>query len=359
MKFPQVSLLRVCLLFCSWLLASCSGITFYSQALKGQREIFQKARPVAEVKADPKTHPFLKHRLEVVADMLTFADKNLHLPARGQYERYTNLKRPYVVWVVYAAPELSVEGKTWWYPIIGRLKYRGFFEGKLAEAEAARLRKQGLDVFIGEVSAFSTLGYFRDPLLNTFLGRREPDLAELIFHELTHQHLYLKGDTDFNEAFATCVGREGAQRWLATRGKKKELAQYLRDRETDKEFVDHALKTREELRRIYADPHLSMEAKRQAKAAAIERLHQTLTAMNRRHGGQLQVEKWFSKPVNNARLSTMSAYYSLLPTFNALLAKHQGRIDPFFRDVESLRGLTPAERAKRLHELAGDAAAQQ
>ncbi|MDZ4289706.1 MAG: aminopeptidase, partial [Prosthecobacter sp.] len=170
MIFKMLFLRAACLLPLV-LLGSCSTVQFYSQAIQGQSEVFDKARPVAEVKADPVTKLLLSQRLDVVAEMLTFAKKELHLPSKGQYERYTDLKRPYVVWVVYAAPEFSVEGKTWSYPFIGKLEYRGFFSEDLAEREAEKWRRQGMDVHVGGVSAYSTLGIFRDPLLNTFIGR--------------------------------------------------------------------------------------------------------------------------------------------------------------------------------------------
>src|SRR5690606_36590476 len=148
-----------------------------------------------------------------------------------------NLGRRYVVWVIFAAPEFSVDAKSWWYPLVGHLKYRGFFREDLAEKEAAKLRSDGPDVYVGGVEAYSTLGYLRDPLLNTFLGRDDANLAELIFHELTHQRVFLSGDTDFNEALATVVGREGARRWLKARGRTSDLIQYQQESKVEKEFI--------------------------------------------------------------------------------------------------------------------------
>lgn len=332
------------------LLSSCSTVHFYSQALRGQREIMGKARPVAGLLADPACPPRLREKLTTVQDIRAFAESDLSLPAKGQYEKYTNLGRKYVVWVIYAAPEFSTEAKLWWYPLVGSLKYRGFFEEAEAEKTAARLQAEGLDVYMGGVSAYSTLGYLKDPLLNTFMGRPDADLAELIFHELTHQRIYLPGDTDFNEALATVVGREGALRWLKARGLREELKQYEKEHVVETEFIREALQTRDELKALYARTDLDEAAMREAKAAAIRGLKTRLDAMNRRYGGTLKLERWFEKPVNNARLNTLATYHALVPGFEALLRECQGDLDVFLKRMEAMKNLSPKERRKRLSE---------
>ncbi len=329
-------------------LSSCSTVRFYSQALRGQTEILGKARPVAKVLADPKTKPLLKEKLRTVEDIRAYAQSHLSLPAEGQYERYTNLGRRYVVWVIYATPEFSLEAKRWWYPLVGSLKYRGFFTAELAEKEAAKLRTEGLDVYVGGVEAYSTLGYLKDPLLNTFIGRSDSALAELIFHELTHQRIYLAGDTDFNEALATVVGREGTRRWLRVRGRLTELAKYEKDIRVEEEFVREVLQTREELKTVYEASYPDDTARRQAKQTTLDRLRARLGAMNRRHGGSLKIDRWYQKPVNNARLNTLSTYNSLVPAFETLLRESGGDIDVFLKRMEALRGLAPKERRAAL-----------
>lgn len=333
-------------------LPSCSTVQFYTQALQGQTEIMRKARPVSEVMADPKTKPLLKEKLTAVADMLVFAQSDLALPAKGQYDRYTNLQRPYVVWVIYAAPKYSIEAKTWCYPLIGKVKYRGFFDEKVAEKELAKLRAEGFDAFIGGVEAYSTLGYLRDPLLNTFIGREDADLAELVFHELTHQRVYLSGDTDFNEALATAVGQEGAKRWLKARGKTEELAQYLKEGRVEKDFIAEVLQTRTELKDFYATPGLDENALAAGKKAAFDRLRQRINELNRRYGGSLRLDRWFLKPVNNARLNTLATYYDLVPGFEALLRQHHGDIDAFLHALEGMKSMDRHERRRRIKVLA-------
>ncbi len=329
-------------------LCSCSTLRFYSQALGGQAEILRKARPVSQVLASPQTKPKLKQKLTTVAGVRVFAERELHLPARGQYERYSDLGRSHAVWVVFAAPEFSVEPKKWSYPLIGKLAYRGFFKESLAQQEAARIRAEGNDVFVSGVAAYSTLGFLRDPLLNTFIGRDDADLAELIFHELTHQRLYLRGDTDFNEAFATAVGQEGARRWLRANGRLKELAQYEKELRVEREFVKLALQTRDELKKVYALTYRSREAELLQKKAVFARFRKRAEILDQRFGGSLKIDRWFKKPVNNARLATLSTYYDLLPGFEALLKRYGGDLERFFTDVESMRKLKHAERTQRV-----------
>lgn len=331
---------------------SCSTARFYSQALGGQLEIMRKARPVKKVLADPATKPLLREKLTTAGDILAFAKSELHLPAESQYDRYTNLGRRYVVWVVFAAPEFSVEPKKWRYPLLGSLSYRGFFKEELAKAEAARLEAEGLDVYIGGVEAYSTLGFLRDPLLNTFMGRGDADLAELICHELTHQRLYLPGDTDFNEAFATAVGREGARRWLRARGRTTDLERYEKEMRVEQEFIALVLQTRQELKDTYAKPHADDEARRKAKASVLATLRQHADALDRRYGGSLKIERWFAKPVNNARLGTISTYHEMLPGFEAMLKSHHGDLEAFYKQVAGMRKLTKKERRHQVMEAA-------
>jgi predicted aminopeptidase len=334
---------------CGLALCSCSTVRFYHQAAAGQWEMLHKAKPVAQVIADPTTRPLLKQKLTTVEHILDYAEHSLQLPAQGQYRRYANLGRKHAVWVVFAAPEFSIQPKTWRYPLVGSLSYRGFFQEKLAEAEAMQLHTQGYDVHVSGVAAYSTLGFFRDPLLNTFIGRDDADLAELIFHELTHQRLYLDGDTDFNEAFATAVGQEGARRWLRSQGRLAELAKYEKELRVEREFVKLILQTREELKACYNHHRqASPEAQRAAKASVLAKLRHRATALDQRHGGSLKIERWFLKPVNNARLSTVSSYYELLPGFESLLQQHGGDLDAFFADIDTLRYLNQKKRRQRL-----------
>jgi predicted aminopeptidase len=329
-------------------LCSCSTIRFYSQALAGQAEVMRKARPVAQVLESPSTQPLLRQKLSTVADMLSFAETEMHRPARGQYDHYADLGRRHLVWVVFAAPEFSVIPKHWSYPLLGQLAYRGYFKPALAQQEADQLKAQGDDVHVAGVDAYSTLGYLRDPLLNTFIGRDDADLAELICHELTHQRLYFKGDTEFNEALATAVGQEGARRWLRARGRRQEGTQYEQDLRAERAFIALALATREELKKTYTLPDRTRAERLQQKNAVLQRFKSRALALDQRGQGSNSIARWFQKPVNNARLATLSTYHERVPAFESMLRRADGHLETFFAEVESMRKLTREERDKRV-----------
>ncbi|MCE9519367.1 MAG: aminopeptidase [Verrucomicrobia bacterium] len=245
-KFIQLSAVMT-----SVVCTSCGTARFYSQAVHGQAEILHRARPVALVEADPLTTDKLRRQLKLVTELKNFARKELRLPATRQFETYADLGRPYVVLNVYAAPEFSVEAKSWWYPFIGRAKYRGYFNEKLARQEAAKLKRDGLDVTVGGVRVYSTLGWFADPVLNTFIGENPAQLAETIFHELTHARVFISGDSDFNEAFATANAQEGVRRWLRANGDVAALARYELGLQRDEKLLALLTKTRSSLESLY------------------------------------------------------------------------------------------------------------
>ena len=337
---------------------SCGTVKFYRQAIGGQAEIWRKSRPNERAIADPAVPEKVKAKLRTVAEIRDYADR-IGLPARKQYASYADLGRPHVVWVVTATPEFSTELHTWWYPIIGRLKYRGFFSEREARTEAGRLKGAGLEVSVSGVDAYSTLGYFNDPVLNTFVNRSNPELAELILHELTHQRLYLSGDTDFNEALATAVGQTAAQRWLAERGDREWLARYRFALGVVGRFYDLALSTRDRLEELYrragtqSNPSQKLtdaerNALRREKAAivgAFERKARALAAQTR---GVLRMDRFFAEPVNNARLSIVATYFRLVPDFQRQLTACGGDFEAFFSRMEALGRLPKAERLRAL-----------
>jgi predicted aminopeptidase len=252
-RFRRKWLLWIGLFAVVLVVSGCRTLKFYGQAIKGQYQIFAHQQPVDEVIADPKTPDRLKHQLELLQKLRQFGEQELKLPVDGHYRKYVDVHRPYVVWNVQAAPQFSLEPKTWWYPLVGSLEYRGYFSERVATNYANDLRKKGYDVFVGGVDAYSTLGWFKDPVLNTFIYRPEPDLAEVIFHELGHQRLFARGDTDFNEAFATVVGQEGARRWLQSRGDTNSFNAYLISRRRNEQVVRLMMETRARLEKFDGD----------------------------------------------------------------------------------------------------------
>lgn len=323
------------------LACSCGTIKFYTQAAGGQLEIWRKSRPNAAVLADTKVDERVKKRLRLIEELRAFAASDLRLSAKS-FGKYCDLRRPHVVWVVFAAPEFSVEAKRWWYPLVGDLKYRGFFDEKDAKVEGERLRKQGLDVFVGGVDAYSTLGYFKDPVLNTFLHRSDAELAELIFHELTHAKVFIPGDTDFNEAFATANAEDGVRRWLRSKGDLAALREYEAGLQRSRQTIRLLLDTRDKLDEIYTlHDFASPEDERRAK----QRVFEDMLRRGGASGIQTRIlQKNGAATWNNARLNTVAAYYTLVPGFERLMKKHGGDLESFHQAVEAMRKLKGEER---------------
>lgn len=323
---------------------SCGTVRFYTQAAGGQMEIWRKSRPNAEALADPNVSAHVKQRLRLIEELRAFAASDLRLPTKS-FGKYCDLQRPYVVWVVYAAPEFSVEGKQWWYPLVGSLKYRGFFDEKDALNEGRQLKEKGYDVFVGGVEAYSTLGYLKDPVLNTFLHRSDAELAELIFHELTHAKVFIPGDTDFNEAFATANAEDGVRRWLRSKHDLAGLRAYESNLKKSRQIISLVLGAREQLKDVYARTYRSVETERLAKQRVYDdMLKRALTINpNARIHRQSAAHSW-----NNARLNTIAAYYSLVPGFERLLKKQGNDLDAFHREVAAMRKLGNDERMKIL-----------
>ena len=283
----------------------------------------------------------------------------------GHYEKYADVHRPFVVWNVEAAPEFSLEPKTWWYPFVGSLEYRGYFSERGAQKYAARLQKKGYDVYVGGVTAYSTLGWFKDPVLNTFIFDPEPDLAETIFHELGHQRVFASGDTDFNEAFATTVGQEGARRWLRAKGDQAALEKYLAELRRTAQFARLITNTRERLETLYGDERteegkikatkkkraVPPEQLRRQKQALLDRLRQEYTQLKAQWGGDTEYDEWFARPLNNAQLNSVAAYYDLVPGFERLLAQNGGDLGKFYEAADKLAHEPKAERHRRLLSL--------
>ena len=346
--------------------SGCHTLSFYGQAAKGQYQIFAHQEPIDKLLLAADTPPRLKQRLELLRDLRGFAGQELKLPTDKQYRKYVDVHRPFVVWNVEAAPELSMQPKTWWYPLLGSLEYRGYFSKAGAINYASDLRKQGYDVSVGGVEAYSTLGWFKDPVLNTFIFEDDADLAEIIFHELGHQRLFARGDTDFNEAFATTVGQEGARRWLKARGDTAGLKEYLAHLQRSDEFVHLVMKTRARLEALYGDeltedgkikaskkPNPVSEDKlRQQKEEILAGMKQEYNRLKQHWGGDTEYDGWFAHPINNAHLNSVAAYYDFVPGFEQILAANGGDLEKFYQAAEALSKKPKADRHEQLRILA-------
>jgi len=310
------------------LIAGCQSFDYYTQAIGGHLKVLARARPVADWIADPATPPELKERLETASRIREFASKNLKLPENNSYLTYAELDRSYVVWNVFAAPAFSVEPKKECFPFTGCVSYRGFYSEDDARRHAARLREEGYDVYVGGVPAYSTLGWFDDPLLSTFIRYSDAQLARLVFHELAHQLVYVRDDTTFNESFAVAVEEEGVKRWLESRGRSGELAAFHSAQARKRELAERVTRTRERLAAAYR-MDLPREAKLEHKRGEWERLRASYPAL--------------PPEPNNAFLASIAVYTELVPAFERLLAE-SGSLERFYVEV---RKLAKAGRADR------------
>jgi predicted aminopeptidase len=331
------------------LVCGCRNLSFYGQAIRGEYQMLAHRNPVDKLVTNSNTDAKLKEKLSTLLAMLSYASNDLRLPVDNQYHHYVDLHRPYAVWNVEAAPEFSLEKKSWWYPFVGSLDYRGYFSQEGAEKYAAWLRKKDLDVYVGGVEAYSTLGWFKDPALNTFIFEPEADLAEILFHELGHQRLFVSGDTDFNEAFATTVGQEGAKRWLRSRKDQAGLDAYLAELRRHDQFVEIVARCTRQLEKLYGDVRtpdgklkagsretVSVEELRRQKQAILEKLQEDYRALKAQWNGSNDYDGWFALPINNAQLNSISTYYDLVPAFERMLKDNNDDLEKFYRAAERL-----------------------
>ena len=303
------------------LLAGCESLSYYGQAIGGHFRLLSAARPIDVWLADPATPADLKGRLETARQIREFATRELHLPDNASYTSYADLGRRFAVYNVFAAPKFSVEPKAECFPITGCVAYRGFFSEKDAQRYAEKLRAEGYDVYVGGILAYSTLGWFDDPLLSTFIRYPDSQVARLVFHELAHQVVYAKNDTTFNESFAVVVEDEGVRRWLESEGRTAELAAFQAAQARKRELAARIKETRERLKVIYA-MRLSPEAMMEQKRGEFDRLHAAFP-------GYVPVEP------NNAFLVSIALYNELVPAFERLLAQ-VGSLDKFYDRARQL-----------------------
>ena len=330
-------------------LSGCTSVSYYSQLANGQLQLLRAREPVAEVISDPRRDANLRARLLQSQAARTFASQQLHLPDNQSYRLYADIGRPFVVWNVFATPEFSLAPQNHCFPIAGCVAYRGYYSQSAARGEAALQRLQGMDVSIGGVEAYSTLGWFNDPIISSMMNWGDERLATLIFHELAHQRFYVKDDTEFNESFATFVEQEGTRQWRATRGLPPDNTAEIRRRD---QFIQLVLDTRTRLEQLYALP-LPADQMRQRKAAEFERLRNDYRKMrDDQWAGDKRYDAWINAPMNNARLLPFGLYDQWVPAFAALYKQMNGDWTKFYAAVEKLGALPADERKAALKALA-------
>lgn len=306
-------------------------------------QVLDHRRPIRKVIADPRTTPELRSTLEEVARAREFASTVLGLPANKSYRTYSDIGRPYVVWNVVAAPALSIEPLHWCFPVAGCVAYRGYFHERSARRFAAGLRSRGFDVTVGGVPAYSTLGRFADPVLSSMLPYGDVELAGIIFHELTHQMLYVPDDSSFNEAFATTVEHEGVRRWLLFEGRVADLRRYEEAVALDVEYVRLFERYRARLQALYSSglPRQQMLERKRATFAA---LAADMRDIERRTHRPSPYRDWLEEGLNNADLASVATYYDCVPGFQRLLRQDGGDLERFYADVRELAREPASER---------------
>lgn len=334
------------------LTSGCSSIGYYAQSINGHLTMLRAARPVPELLADGASDAALKERLALSQRMRDFAVAELKLPDNASYRRFADLQRGAAVWNVVAAPELSLQLKTWCYPIMGCAGYRGYFERDAADSYAAALREEHYEVSVYGVPAYSTLGrlpgdWMADPLLNTFIHWPEGELARLIFHELSHQVAYAADDTEFNESFATAVERIGGARWLASHASDKAREEYAVFDGRRQDFRAFTMGWRERLDALYRSG-ASDEAKRTRKAELMAQMRSEYETMKReRWSGFAGYDGWFAR-ANNAAFGVLAAYNALVPAFERLFERNGRDFERFYAEVKRLAALPKSERRAAL-----------
>jgi predicted aminopeptidase len=332
---------------CAALLAGCETLSYYTQAVGGQLQLTTWSREVDTVLDDPATTKDLRDRLRIALEIRDFATKELGLPDDGSYRRYADLKRPFVVWNLFVTPEFSTKAVESCFPVTGCVTYRGYFAEADAQRYAEKMRAKGYDVQVSGIPAYSTLGWFDDPLLSTFIRYPEAELARLVFHELAHHVVYVKGDTVFNESFAVSVERAGVRRWLSARKHDRDLAAFLAARERQREFVALVEAAKERLDRVY-ESSLPPNQMREAKRAGFEELMRDYAALKRRWGGYSGYDRIIGTTPSNALLASITAYSKYVPGFERMLEEEGGSLPHFYVAVKKLSKLSKKERCRIL-----------
>ncbi|MBC8212370.1 MAG: aminopeptidase [Gammaproteobacteria bacterium] len=325
----------------------CADLSYYLHSVKGQLSMVQKTVDIDDLLAEESTDPKLVEQLQLVSRIRAFAFDQLQLPRSDSYTRYADLDRNHVLKNLYAADEFSITLQQWCYPIVGCAGYRGYFDDAMLEAFKADLLKQSKDVYVSNIPAYSTLGWFDDPVLNTFVYWPEPRLAGLIFHELAHQRLYIDGDTGFNESFAMAVQLSGTEKWLQQSGQAQQMKQYQQRFSNRQQVTQLIEQTRLALNELYQS-ELDDSQKRVQKQQVFEQLRQSYQSLSAGFEVSDGFSYWFQGELNNAKLASVSTYYADVAAFRQLLRSVNDDYQEFYRQVAKAAALAPVQRAEQL-----------
>jgi len=324
------------------LLSACSSVGYYWQAMDGHFDIVSREQPIKEMLQQADLDPVLRNKLQLVQSARHFASEQLQLPDNGSYTEYADLKRPYVTWNVIGTPAYSVTPRRWCYAFAGCFNYRGYFHEQDAREFAKELKQQGYDVAISGALAYSTLGWFNDPVLNTMLETNDADIIGTLFHELGHQTVYVKDDSSFNESFANAVEQAGLQRWFAHMQQPVRYQAYLKRQQQRHAILRMLQQTRESLRELYAQP-ISIEQKRVQKQRRFTELKQAYQQWRAKHDYAVY-DRFMQQDLNNANLALIATYTDKVPAFLAMLHGAHDDFGEFYREARRVGNLPDAQR---------------
>ncbi len=339
MKFVLIS----ALLMIASGVSGCASLAYYQQAVAGQLELLSGRQPIDKVLLDEKISPTIRERIEVAQRITRFAENEIGLPVEGTFSSYVDIERRFVVWNVFAAGEFSLSLETYCFPIAGCVSYKGYFDREDALEFARKMKNDGYEVYVGGVEAYSTLGWFSDPLINTFINRRDERLASLIFHELAHKVVYVADDTIFNESFATAVERYCVQTWLISEGRRDLYLDYMASQTRRNEVLTLITGAAESLRMLY-DQSENDTSMRVTKADIIANLRRSYIELKHSWSGGTEFEYWMESEINNAKLGAIGTYQDWVPGFMVLL-EQSGSFDKFIARVKEIGQLPASERS--------------
>lgn len=332
------------------LISGCSKLGYYAQSIGGQINILNSRQPIEELLLSEDTKPALKQKLALALKMREFATNTLGLPENDSYRSYVDTGNPYVVWNIVAAPEFSLQLEEWCFPFAGCIRYRGYFAKEDVVEYAKQYEEKFYDVYLRGVEAYSTLGWFDDPLLNTVIHRGEASLAGLIFHELAHQVVYVDNDSAFNESFAKTVELEGIRLWMIDNGTEDAFNKYKKNSSRRNDFIELVIKTYGKLQQLYAQ-NITDNEKREKKQAIIDEMRSIYKQLKQQWGGYQGYDKWFSTKINNAKIAAITTYADYVPAFTTLLRQHNNDFKQFYVAVSKLGDLQKKERDIKLQNL--------
>ncbi|WP_083553139.1 aminopeptidase [Syntrophotalea acetylenivorans] len=332
------------------IMAGCSRLGYYAHCTQGHLALLAGRTPIAKLLSDPATPEELVTQLQEISRIRDFASTELKLPVNGSYRSYSDLNRPFATWNVVAAKEFDLQPLHWCFPVAGCLPYQGFFDRQRAETFAAELKKQGYDTYLYGVAAYSTLGWFDDPVLRTFLNGSPVDWAGIIFHELAHQQLFLPNDPEFSEGFATAVEQLGVNQWLDHNASPGAIAAYHQRIQGEVDFIQLLVNLRQQLADLYRQP-LCPDCMRQGKAELLASFIADYDQWKREAGGDGGYDEWVSDQLNNAKLASVNTYHQTVASFLALFVQQGNNFAQFYQAAREISKLPENERIARLQFL--------